>query len=238
MVSSKVRYTFVVKADDSLEADFVPASYFAASVGTYYGLFYYPGEMSAQSSGSFVATVSHGGAYSAKVNLGSDSYSYSGGFSAAGWAAKSVKHEGAAPLTVSFQVGLSNGPITGKIGNGTWTSELVASPALYSAEHSAPQAGNYTVVFPGTANSSSLPGGIGYGTATINSTGNVRFVGRLGDGTAFTSSSVICEGEQWPFYTAPSGGKESILGWLTLSNNGAIGGATAWFKQPEKTSAL
>jgi hypothetical protein len=238
LVSTKPRYSFVVKPDESLEASFVPATSFSSAAGTYYGLFYNPGAVSAESSGSFVATVTRGGAYSAKVNLGGDSYSYSGGFSAAGWATKSLKHEGSSALTVSFQLGLSNSPITGKIGNGAWTAELVANAAIYSSENPAPQAGNYTVVFPGADNSSTLPAGNGYGTATVDGSGNVRCSGRLGDGTAFTSATVVCEAGQWPFFAAPYNGKGSILGWLTFSNISSINGLAAWFKLPHKNAAL
>ena len=178
------------------------------------------------------------GAFSAKLRLGAASHSFSGAFSVTGAASKSIPRTGLSPITVELQLGLTNGPLTGAISDGTWTADLVADVAVYSKANPAPQAGKYTLLIPGSENASVLPGGNGFGAVTVSDSGTVTFSGILGDGTPVTSTSIISSEGQWPFYVSLYGGKGSILGWLTFTNEGVISGQTGWFKQPQATAKL
>jgi hypothetical protein len=171
------------------------------------------------------------------LHLGSASYSFAGKFSAEGAASKTFNLPGQNTLTVDLQLDMSNGPMTGTVSEDGWTADLVADPAIYSSVNRAPEAGKYTLLIPGNAIASDLPGGNGYGAVTVSPTGAVTFSGVLGDGTPFTSSSVVSADGQWPFYVSLYGGKGSALGWLTFSNN-AITGLVGWFKQPLSTAKL
>jgi hypothetical protein len=73
---------------------------------------------------------------------------------------------------------------------------------------------------------------------TVNTLGNVTLSGALGDGTPFTSSSVVAGEGRWPFYVSLYGGKGSILGWLSFTNGDNINGQIEWFKQPISTAKL
>jgi hypothetical protein len=226
-----------VESNVVLQADFV-TNPFIPIVGTYHGLFYVPNDAAEESSGSFVATVTSAGAFSAKLRLGAGSYSYSGKFSVTGVASKSIPRPGLTPITVDLQLGLTNGPLTGAISDGTWTADLVADAAVYSKANPAPQAGKYTLLIPGSENASAQPGGNGFGAVTVSESGAVTFSGILGDGTAVTSASIVTSEGQWPFYVSLYGGKGSILGWLSFTNDGVISGQTGWFKLPEATAKL
>jgi hypothetical protein len=237
VVAATPKYTFLAKSNVVLQANFVPNPFIPVA-GTYYGLFYVSGDAAEESSGSVVATVTSAGAFSAKLRLGTGSYSYSGELSLTGAAIKSIPRSGLSPITVQLQLGLTNGPLSGTISDGTWTADLVADAAVYSKANPAPQAGKYTLLIPGSENASTQPGGNGFGAVTVSASGNVTFSGILGDGTAVTSTSIVSSEGQWPFYVSLYGGKGSILGWLTFTNEGVISGQTGWFKLPQATAKL
>jgi hypothetical protein len=233
VVASNPKYTFRLGSNVVLQANFIPNPFIPA-VGAYRGLFYVANDASAESSGSFSATVTSRGAYAGSLHLGAVSSSFSGEFDLTGVALKSIRH-GLSTITMQLQLDLSNGPMTGTISDGTWTADLVANPEIYSHGDHAPQAGKYTLLIPGSDNASTQPGGNGFGAVTVDTLGNISLSGTLGDGTAFTSSSVVAGQGQWPFYVSLYGGKGSILGWLSFTNNGEISGEIDWFKLPEPT---
>jgi hypothetical protein len=237
VVSTKPNFTFVLGSNAVLEANFM-TNPFVPVEGTYRGLFYVPEDAAEESSGSFLATVTGSGAYSARLCLGGITHTYGGEFSLTGAAFKSITRRGLSPITVQLQLDLSNGPMTGTISDGTWAAQLVANPATYSRTNHAPQAGRYTLLIPGIDNASAQPGGNGFAAVTVNTLGDVSLSGNLGDGTPFTSSSVVASQGQWPFYVSLYGGKGSILGWLSFTNNGDVSGEINWFKQPETTAKL
>jgi hypothetical protein len=239
IVSTATSYTFVAESNILLTANFIPNPFIQVE-GSYNGLFYDTNGVAEESSGSVTATVTSSGGYSARILLGSLSYSFSGQFSLTGAASKSITRPRLSPLNVQLQLGSSNSPMTGTISDGVWTATLEADPAVYSTAttHHAPQAGRYTFIIPGNINGSAPPGGNGIGTVTVNTSGHVSLSGTLGDGTPISASSVVGGDGQWPFYASLYGGSGSILGWLCFTNYGDIAGQIAWFKQPQKTAKL
>jgi hypothetical protein len=237
IVTTTPKFTFHLGSNVVLQANFM-TNPFVPAVGTYHGLFYVSTNAAEESSGSFVATVTSTGAYSARLGLRGVNYSYAGACSLTGMASKSISRGRLSPLSVQLQLDLSNGPITGTISDGTWTADLVANPSMYSRTNPAPQAGRYTLLIPGSDNASAQPGGNGFSAMTVDALGNVSLSGTLGDGTAFTSSSMVAGEAQWPFYVSLYGGKGSILGWLSFTNNGDITGQIDWFKLPQPMAKL
>jgi hypothetical protein len=233
------RYTFLVEPNMVLQANFI-TNPFIPAVGTYHGLFCVTNDATEENSGSFIATVTSSGAFSARLHLGARTYAYSEKFSVAGLALQSIPRPGLSPITVQLQLDLSNGPMTGTISDGSWTADLVADPAVYSRAHPAPQAGKYTLLLPGSTNAAGQPGGNGFGAVTVNDSGTVTFSGTLGDGTPVTSTSVVSSQGLWPFYASLYGGNGSILGWFSLTNNSTnnLSGQAGWFKLPQTTAKL
>jgi hypothetical protein len=237
VMATTPHYSFLVESNLVLQANFV-TNPFIPVVGTYHGLFYVPNDAGEESSGAITATVTSAGAFSAKLRLDGQSYSFSGELSVTGAAVKTIQRRGLSPLTLQLDLGLTNGPLTGAISDGTWTADLVADAAVYSKTNPAPQAGKYTLLIPGSENASAQPGGNGFGAVTVSDSGNVTFSGILGDGTPVTSTSIVSSEGQWPFYASLYGGKGSILGWLSFTNSGVISGQTGWFKLPQAAAKL
>ena len=189
-----------------------------AAAGTYRGLFYVTGDAAEESSGGITTTITGTGAFSATLQLGAQSFPFSGSLSPAGAALNSITPTNANPLTVQLQLDLTNGPLTGTVSDGTWTATLLAEAAIYSNTNPAPQAGNYALLLPSADNASAQAGGNGSGTVAVSDSGNVTFIGILGDGTPVTSTGTVCSQGLWPFYLPLSGGNSCILGWLSFTN--------------------
>ncbi len=237
VVATIPRYSFIVESNVMLQANFIPNP-FLPVMGSYHGLFYVTNGAAEESSGSFVASVTGSGAFSARLRLAGRCYSYCEAFSVTGLALKSIQRPGLTPITVQLQLNLSNGPLTGTISDGTWTADLVADAAVYSRTNPAPQTGKYTLLIPGCENASTQPGGNGFGAVTVEPSGNVIFSGILGDGTPVTSTSIVSSQGQWPLYASFYGGNGSILGWLSFTNESGISGQTGWFKLPQTAAKL
>jgi hypothetical protein len=110
---------------------------------------------------------------------------------------------------------------------------------VFSKTNPAPQAGLYTLVLPGT-NSPSQPGGNGFGTVTVTTSGAVTFSGTLGDGTKVMQSANESEEGQWPLYIPLDSGNGMLLGWLTFTNEADrdIDGMLSWFKPSQPATTL
>ena len=237
VVETAAKYTFVVESNVVLQASFVPNP-FVSVAGNYRGLFYVTNDAAEESSGSIAAAVTTAGAYSASIRLGGGSHSFSGAFSVNGAASRTIQRHGSTPLTVELQLGLTNGPLTGTVSDGTWTADLVADVAVYSKADPAPQAGKYTLLIPGSENASVQPGGNGFGSVTVSESGHVTFSGILGDGTPVSSGGIVSSEGQWPLYASLYGGRGSILGWLCFTNDGGISGQIGWFKLAQAAARL
>jgi len=123
--------------------------------------------------------------------------------------------------------------ITGTVSDGTTTVPLIADRGVFSGrQNPAPQAGQYTMIIAGSADTASLPGGPSVGTVTVDTSGKVRLTGALADGTKVSQAATISRNGDWPLYVPLYAGRGSILGWLSLQTNAAtdVSGDVAWLK--------
>jgi hypothetical protein len=219
---------------------------FTPAVGTYQGLFYNTNTngVAQASSGFFSAQVNANGSFTAKFQQGSKSFPVSGQFSlTGGWATNSLKSwDGTA---ISLQLNLTNGDVLeGSLSNAAWRTEaeLGANRAVFSGPNHAPQAGKkYTMILPPGTNSAALPGGNGFGSVSVNTSGGVTFSGALGDGTKVTASATEASQSQWPFYLSLYSGNGMMLGWLSFITNEPdrdIDGQLFWFKLIKPVTTL
>jgi hypothetical protein len=209
-----------------LQANFVPNP-FGPAVGTYQGLFYNTDTPEHASSGFFNLTLSSSGSYSAKVIVAGLSYSLSGQFSAGGVASNNIVRKGLPPVSVEMQLDLGGGGISGQLSDGTWVAQLNADPVVTSAT-----AAHYTMIIPGVDDPVAQPGGDGYATVAVSSTGGISVSGALTEGTKMTQKANLLQNGQWAFYVPLYSGKGSIFGWLTFSNqpDSDFSGTVDWFK--------
>jgi hypothetical protein len=207
---------------------------FANLAGTYYGLFSET-QPRFQSSGFLMLTLGALGDFSARILNAGASYGFSGVFPIDGGVPATVSRgAGLPPLIVALNLDVSNGTeqITGTVSNSTWAAAaaLQADRATYGATNPFPKQGRYTVLLGGASDGSASPGGDGYGTFNIMSSGLVSFVGVLPDNTSIAPSAVsISKHGQWPLYIALCGKLGALFGWIDFTNGNFAGDAT-WLR--------
>jgi lysyl endopeptidase len=213
-----------------------PGTDFSAVKGVYNGLFSDDSSGDPENSSGFVSlSITAGGKFSGRIQIGSQKYSMSGQLDASGMAATDVKRRSGNPLSVQLQVDLSGASdqITGSVTDGSFDGNLAAyrSPAFSKSSPSF-SPGHYTFIIPGNPGSGSEPGGDGYATVTLDRSGKVKMTGVLGDGTKISQSTSVSQSGQWPFYVGLYGGQGSILGWLSFGDlsSSDLSGDVRWVR--------
>ncbi len=229
---------FSMESNLNFTANFIPNPFIPAA-GTYEGLFYDTNGVTPASSGFFSALVNSNGTFTAKFQRGLSIFPVSGKFSlTGGWHTNALNAWD--KTAISLQLDLTGGNVLdGGLTNAAWVAELGADRAVVSQGYPAPQAGKYTLVFPGT-NSATLPGGNGFGAVTVSAGGGVAFTGTLGDGTKVTPTAIVSEDGKWPLYVSLDSGNGMLIGWLMFTNepDRDIDGLAYWFKPAQPASAL
>ena len=235
VVSTSNPYAFTLNADCNLVANFVPSPFIPVK-GTYNGLFYEAGGVLHQSSGCFTLATTVKGTFSGSLIAGGTRYSLSGQLDANGDAQVTLARGNLSSLTVVLHLDLTQGTdqITGTVSDGTWTAALSGDRAVYDGKTSiAPLAGNkYTLILPGSNDSTTEPGGDGYGTLTVDGTGKIHLAGSLSDGTKISQVGALSKYGEWPFYVPLYSGQGSVLSWIafvgTATND--LSGDLTWTK--------
>jgi hypothetical protein len=190
-------------------------------------------------SGTVSINTTKQGKYSGKASLGGKNVSFHGTFDSNGAGAASTSSKSSGTLTFTLQANADNSAINGTVGGDGWVADLIANREGFNKKSNpAPFAGKYNITFSGPNDGDpSHPQNDGTGTLTVNSTGQLKFKGVLGDGTKVTQSSTVSLGGDWPFYIllySKSGGQ--IMGWLNFDGSGNVGGQTSWIKLPNNHS--
>jgi hypothetical protein len=163
------------------------------------------------------------------------SYAFSGAFPSDGGAAVTVSRgAGTSPLILDLNLDISLGTeqITGTVFNSAWgaAAGLQADHATYGITNPFPNKGRYTILLGGDSDGSASPGGDGYGTFRITSSGIVSFTGVLPDNTSVAPSAVsVSKYGQWPLYIPLYGKLGAVIGWITFTNGNFAGDAN-WFR--------
>jgi hypothetical protein len=207
------------------------------NVGTYNGLFYESDGVQLGQSGYVTVTVSANGHYVARFQTASTLYSFTGQFYGSGVANDTLTIAHQSPIQIQLQYVAGNpAQLTGTIGNGTWVAEIAADQEVFNARtHSAPFAGNYTLVIPGPNDGNqSEPQGNGYGTFSIGASGQLKFQGTLADGTPVSQTTAISQNAQWPLFVSLYGGRGQLMGWVDFTNAAGsdLSGEVMWAKLP------
>jgi hypothetical protein len=228
--------TFVMEEDMYVEASFIPNP-FAALKGTYNGLIVDYGE-TPDGYGAFTLTVTDKGAYSMKLTLGGKPLTASGQLDGDASASRTLPLPGLGQATLGLWFEDSDA-VGGELTIGDWTAYLSGDRPYFDGKtRIAPQAGQYTIVFPGDEQSASAPAGSGFGTLTVDKAGKLRFAGTLADGTKVTHASTVSRDDHWPFYLPLYAGKGCIISWLEFDSEdgGGISGDVTWIKPRLATS--
>jgi hypothetical protein len=206
--------------------------------GTYQGLFYDTNSVMPESSGFFQYTLSASKrAFSGRILLGVNRYSFSGAFSTAHDADIEVARPKDTPLSLQLQLVTTNDApqVIGSITDGVWQARLRGNRLYFNSKITNALAGKYTLSLLNTNLEPQIPSGSGYGTVNINKTGTVVISGQAGDGTTISQSCGLSRAGEWPFYVSMFKGRGRLIGWLRVfnGNNESIhGDAVAWVKMP------
>lgn len=223
VTSINATLSFVMQSNMVLNANFVPNP-FIPLVGTYEGLMYDTNGPTPQSAGFFNAKLTSAGSFTAKITLAGQSLSLSGQFSAGGSFSNNIARKGGSPISAKLNLDIASGVITGVFSDGSFTSELIADRAVTSAT-----ASKYTLLFPGSADGLTKPGGDSIATLSVSSSGAISISGIAADNSKMTQKANLLTTGQVPFFVPLYSGHGSMLGWLTVSN-GVISGTVDWLK--------
>jgi len=233
--------------------------------GTYNGLIYADGEPAPEQSGYFVIKVTASGHFTGKVLVGSRHGSFHGKFDAQGEATANVrlprvhtdvncifcdyptvsKTNWILTWTLSLQLVNDREQMTGQVfhrGGERWIAVLAGDRAGFDRTNPAPQAGRYTFILPGNADSGTTnsPNGHGNGTLTVDTSGRVVVNGVLADGAIISQSAVLSKDGIWPLFVPLHNGRGMLLAWMTFTNlpDTDLAGTVMWIKPARPRAQL
>jgi hypothetical protein len=233
------KLTFAFVTNTAITANFIPNP-FPASAGVYYGLFFESNAVDPASSGAVSLTLAKTGSFSGKLVMGPASYPFASQFTGSG-AAGFQARSGNDSLWVNLQLDITNdsGQITGQVLGQTdgvaWDAFLTADVApAWTAKNPSPLEGSYTMSLPWeTGIDTNDMAGDSFGAGAVSKLGVLTLAGALADGTTFSASAPVSQNGYWPFYAYAAAGKDSVLGWVTVSN-GLSGTNISWSKAAGK----
>ena len=239
IVSSSTVLIFPMQKEMSLQANFVPSP-FPPLAGPYDAMLTTGTGVPA---GIVGMTVSAGGLFTGRILEAGHLVAFTGSMSTSGSASVSIPDPGHAPSTLTFQDALDggSGEITGTFTDGGGTFDFAGSQATYAAgSHAAPEVGRYTLVLaPDPAlTGSACPQGNGYAAITIGPAGGAILVGRLADGTPFSTTGRVANDGTLAIYFVPAGELpgSSVTGLLTFESTDVsdVEGMLSWTKVPSR----
>lgn len=229
----------ILKTNIALQATFIPNPYLPLE-GTYTGLFCEEDAVRLETAGAFSVSVTARGAYSGKVRIGARSLSFSGLLDPQGRGSNVLRLSPSKTLSLELRVGSTDpeGRIFGTLTDGSWQAALSGYRAVFGRGNPTPDAGNYTLIIPGTDDGPALPAGNGFGTLKVESSGRVSLTGTLADSTKFSQSGSLSRDGFWPLYVSLYSGNGSLVSWLAFANqpDSDLAGALTWIKRSSPKS--
>jgi hypothetical protein len=210
------------------------AASYSPTNSTFSGMFFETNGVWQQSSGCLTLTTTARARYTARLQVGTERFSFSGQLDGNGSATRQILRRYEEPLTVQFQVDPEDPDLlVGSVSTIDWFAPLFADRAVFDGRlKSTTDVGQYTMVIAGDPSSSTTPGGTSYGTITITKAGALRFAGVLADGAKVTQATRVSKYGQWPFYMPLYSGQGSLYGWTQFNGatNDDLSGVVAWIR--------
>jgi len=203
---------------------------FGLAQGAYSGLFYETNGVNPASSGFISAKVTGRGSISAKLQIGSKTYSFATVFNSSGNCTAFATGKGLTPLTVSLHI-VNNDQLAGQVSGKGWTAQLLAvtKASTVSSKNS--------LVLTTDAEKSTTVSGDSFGTMSLSKAGDIQWSGVLPDGVKVSQKSVLSKDGIWPMYSSLYGGTGALIGWLQRTNgNSELGGSAVWVVPANRNS--
>jgi uncharacterized repeat protein (TIGR03803 family) len=210
--------------------------------GSYSGLVMDMSTPAQASSGLITLVLSKTGSFKADLTVGGVKSAFKGQFDSSGNSTNTVTPKNQSALTVTLaaaSVSNATDEIVGTVSDGTFTAQLVANLAVFSAVNTSPWVGDFTMVLaPADGSDTTVPQGYGYGTLTVTSVGSGSLKGVLGDGTKISSKFPVSGYGTWPLYESLYKNDGACIGWVTFNEDNTLSGTVNWFKQPGAAGPL
>lgn len=232
IVSDSPSITITMQPGMAVTASFI-ANPFTAVAGTYLGLV--QGAPATQaSSGLLRIAAAATGSFTGTLSLGGAAYSLAGKFSSTGQWVGQVARSKKTPLTLLLMLDVAGGSdtLSGLVSDGVFTSSINTGRSTFKAGHACPWQGRYTIAIDPEAGNPAAPAPCGYATFTVDAGGNTVLAGKLGDGTALSSSAFATTRGTWPLYAAlyaSTGCVTGDLAFAALTDSDAAGDLY-WYK--------
>jgi uncharacterized repeat protein (TIGR03803 family) len=229
----------VLSADGNLygtiQPYYTPGYIFKITPLSYACLFYETNVFDLANSGSLDFTVGIEGNFTGVLKIANSNYNITGQFDLSALTSTVVLHRRGLPdLTLNLQIADSNSVVTGSISNETDTAQVFGNRIGegYSAQNPAPQAGKYSMTLLSDSDGTSSPGDGSFGRVTISNDGTISLTGMLSDNTPINGTSSLSSSGQWPVDLSLYGGKGSLVGWISFTNqpSSRFDGNLRWVK--------
>jgi len=195
---------------------------FIQLAGTYHGLIRSntPG---LDNTGLMTLSMSKRGGISGRIRHRNGRYSFTGRFDASG-AATLQGAIGGVNRSVTLRLDTTNaaGLITGSVFGSTTAEVQLERLAPKLPADSPTPAGKYTFALLDASfapASALVPGGPGFGTATISRSGTLALSGTFGTGAKFKTSARLSRRTRWPVHYVLPKGQGVLLGWVAPATN-------------------
>ena len=136
-------------------------------------------------------------------------------------------------IALNLPVDGSDQPISGTLTGGNETVLINIPRLAFKTSNPPPFSGDFTVILPVDAPTSTTPQGMGYGVLKVSSGGNASFVGKLGDGDSFSSRVFVQPDGSVPVF-APlyknTGSVSGVLNFSAADEPARVGGTLDWYK--------
>jgi hypothetical protein len=134
------------------------------------------------------------------------------------------------PLAITLQIDLAHGTdqISGRVTEGHWMADLAGDRNVFNAHYNpAPQAGVHSFVLVSENNTTNIAA---TGSSRILLGGATAVRGKLRDGRAFVTASILARNGDYPFFLTFNRGSEVLIGWLNFpaGPTPAPGGSVVW----------
>ncbi len=231
------RLVFTMRPGLVLTAHFVPDP-LVAFAGRYSGLVAQGGD--APLHGIFSVLLGAGRTFTGTIRLGKLELPVRGQFGQERTFAGVFVRRGIA-YTVALQLDVSDSgeaELTGTISSASgFAATLAGSPAGFGGKGGPafPGRGVFNALLPAAEENAdaNFPAGIGFGRVKLSKRGEVKFVGKLGDGTLVSLGAALSKELTWPFFAPLYRGRGSIAGQVTHGAPEAgtdLSGTLDWFR--------
>ncbi|HTD67231.1 MAG TPA: peptidylprolyl isomerase, partial [Candidatus Limnocylindria bacterium] len=209
--------------------------------GTYTGLFIATNQPSQDSSGVFTTHIKGSRRHRGNIWYRGGKYVFDGGLDKTGQLGLQGTMLGQ-NVSMTLRLDITESPR--RLAGVAFIGGTISALEAYRVERRArtnqiAPAGNYTFLISGGANAAVNPGGQGFGTMKMATSGKIVLSGTLGEGTTFSQKSQLVGQDRWPVFSPLHQNSGSILGWSQFDTNasGIFSGNVYWFKPANLASA-